>query len=568
MRFINKILLLIFVISNLFTNLFAGEGQLTGIEGFSLKSSFIIGVIFGAVSLFIFWLFSKYYKFGLKARLLGGVSSMIILSIGMNIFSIVSFHGVNQKVGEITNYVVPITNIVSKNTEFHIESYALIDGFYRTKDDELIKDFQNISSIITENFSKSIKLSKQAMINLNAEKNKKYFKRIYDQLNIYTKLHLEYKKQVIDVLNIIKSGEGIDDIDFDETQEGYEDIRHGLSKFTELIHEHFESNMIAINSSEIRTKNILTILSVFFFIYGFFIIWLVGKSSIMLINSIKQTSLLLVKSAGEIKNNSSEIASVSNSIAQESNQQANSVEKTTVSIEQLYKLVDMNLSCSKESNDLLKEVSLISDKGTNSVNELTRSMDEIILSNEEIQELVKIISEIGEKTKIIDEIVFQTKLLSFNASVEAERAGEHGRGFAVVAQEVGNLARISGEAALEISAILKNSLNKVKSVTTKNKISVEKGAGKVTEVEIILKKINVCSKDSASLSTKIFGYSKEQADGLKQISEAMEQLDSGTHRNNSAVSEAAKACNTLYEQTSNMTKIIYELDNKVDGKKN
>jgi len=40
----------------------------------------------------------------------------------------------------------------------------------------------------------------------------------------------------------------------------------------------------------------------------------------------------------------------------------------------------------------------------------------------------------------MNDIVFQTKLLSFNASVEAARAGIHGKGFAVVADEVGNLA--------------------------------------------------------------------------------------------------------------------------------
>ena len=66
-----------------------------------------------------------------------------------------------------------------------------------------------------------------------------------------------------------------------------------------------------------------------------------------------------------------------------------------------------------------------------------------------------IIQEIEDKTKAIDEIVFQTKLLSFNASVEAERAGEHGRGFSVVAQEVGNLAQLSGKSAAEINEILK-----------------------------------------------------------------------------------------------------------------
>ena len=50
--------------------------------------------------------------------------------------------------------------------------------------------------------------------------------------------------------------------------------------------------------------------------------------------------------------------------------------------------------------------------------------------------------------------MFKTQLLSFNASIEAARAGQHGRGFAVVAEEVGHLAQTSGKAAEEIRNLL------------------------------------------------------------------------------------------------------------------
>lgn len=44
--------------------------------------------------------------------------------------------------------------------------------------------------------------------------------------------------------------------------------------------------------------------------------------------------------------------------------------------------------------------------------------------NQRLNEIVGLIKEISDKTKVINEIVFQTRLLSFNASVEAARAGD------------------------------------------------------------------------------------------------------------------------------------------------
>src|SRR5690606_14658037 len=60
-------------------------------------------------------------------------------------------------------------------------------------------------------------------------------------------------------------------------------------------------------------------------------------------------------------------------------------------------------------------------------------------------------SSVEEKTNMINDIVFQTKLLSFNASVEAARAGHHGKGFSVVAEEIGRLAETSGTSASAIN---------------------------------------------------------------------------------------------------------------------
>lgn len=71
-----------------------------------------------------------------------------------------------------------------------------------------------------------------------------------------------------------------------------------------------------------------------------------------------------------------------------------------------------------------------------------------------VTDLINFVEEISVKSKVIHDIAFKTKVLSFNASVEAERAGVRGRGFSIVAQEMKRLAEISGKASEDIASLV------------------------------------------------------------------------------------------------------------------
>ena len=95
----------------------------------------------------------------------------------------------------------------------------------------------------------------------------------------------------------------------------------------------------------------------------------------------------------------------------------------------------------------------------------------------------RIITQVGELTDLLnvsavkiadtlqrmDEIADQTSLLALNASIEAARAGAAGKGFAVVAEEIGKLANLSSEAAVEIN----NDLNGMHQVMWQVTSSIE-----------------------------------------------------------------------------------------------
>ncbi|MBT4790393.1 MAG: hypothetical protein HON90_02385, partial [Halobacteriovoraceae bacterium] len=205
-------------------------------------------------------------------------------------------------------------------------------------------------------------------------------------------------------------------------------------------------------------------------------------------------------------------------------------------------------------------------------------MEEIQKSNEEISLIVNVIAQIGEKTKVINDIVFQTKLLSFNASVEAARAGEHGKGFAVVAEEVGNLAAMSGKAALEISEMLENSIKEVTNTveSTKGKIAtlVEEGKQKVDRgietahecdeaLDEIMKNVNLVNDKVKEIAAS----SSEQSIAVNEVNAAIGELDRSTNESTTISNETLSMSKTINGQTESVKDVIVGLTQLIDSSK-
>jgi methyl-accepting chemotaxis protein len=270
-------------------------------------------------------------------------------------------------------------------------------------------------------------------------------------------------------------------------------------------------------------------------------------------------------SATMINDVSLDISSASDDLQTASNKQASAIEQTSASLEELVGTVAQNVSNSELAQNVSSGVEQISAEGNESMEKLVQSMKDILASNDRLKDLVNVIKEIGGKTEVIDEIVFQTKLLSFNASVEAERAGEHGRGFAVVAQEVGNLASMSGNAALEISTLVKDSINTAQVITSDNEGRVKGGSDMVEVVSEILQKIEKNSKQSAEYSSQIFSSSREQDLGIRGINEAILEVDKITQVTSEVADKTSTQSDTLKDKALDLDRIVHELSVAVTG---
>lgn len=101
---------------------------------------------------------------------------------------------------------------------------------------------------------------------------------------------------------------------------------------------------------------------------------------------------------------------------------------------------------SRNTNEDLKEVSLIIGNLNNNFSSFA----------EALHVMTEDIKNINEMTQLIKNISEQTNLLALNAAIEAARAGEAGQGFSVVASEIRKLAEMSQASSNKIHSIVSN----------------------------------------------------------------------------------------------------------------
>ncbi len=279
-----------------------------------------------------------------------------------------------------------------------------------------------------------------------------------------------------------------------------------------------------------------------------------------IISPIISFSTTLRKVSRELSKSSDAMSKISNKLSASATQQSAAMTETASSLDALNEKVEQNMQHANQSYDVAHKVKEVSDHGNKSIDRAIRAMEQINESNAQIEALVDVINEIGAKTKVVDDIVFKTSLLSFNASIEAARAGQHGRGFSVVAEEVGSLSRLSGTAARQINEIVVKSVNRAKVIIDENKKRVADGAGQVGETATILREINNSSDMVVSTSEGIVESSREQADGIKEITKSVKEVQGLSSSNDEMASETRHFSDELADRS----KVLLELVESVN----
>ncbi len=163
-------------------------------------------------------------------------------------------------------------------------------------------------------------------------------------------------------------------------------------------------------------------------------------------------------------------------------------------------------------------------EGSESMLSMAQTMMEYQDSNNQLDKLSSNLFEVRKRTNIINQIVLKTQVLSFNASIEAARAGQHGRGFSIVAVEMSNLAKISGDAATAIE----QTMNEVTSQMT-----------------LLIKDSNIRVKEGQENTEKILAHFYEISNDIQILTERIETMNKIVNSQNERITGANQATNEL-----------------------
>ncbi|MGK7933201.1 MAG: methyl-accepting chemotaxis protein [Microcystaceae cyanobacterium] len=197
------------------------------------------------------------------------------------------------------------------------------------------------------------------------------------------------------------------------------------------------------------------------------------------------------------------------------------------------------------SDELVKRMEQITESSQLTANQASQGQNQLMQMEQSMRQLVNATTAISSKLGVMSEkahninsvvltitkVADQTNLLSLNAAIEAEKAGEYGAGFAVVAREIRRLADQTAVATLEIEQMVKEMQSAVSiGVMEMDKFNKEV-SDRVEDVGTISHQIAEVIEQVQSITPQFELVSQrmeEQAFSAQHIREAMEKLSEGS----------------------------------------
>ncbi|MEN6508254.1 MAG: methyl-accepting chemotaxis protein [Smithella sp.] len=266
-----------------------------------------------------------------------------------------------------------------------------------------------------------------------------------------------------------------------------------------------------------------------------------------LIGQVHRSGIQVTTSATEIAASARELEST---VAQ----QAASTTQVTATSREISATADDLAQTMDKVNVSLNDTIGMAESGRKDLTHMEGAMRELVKATSSISSKLSVINDRANKIShvvtTINKISDQTNLLSLNAAIEAEKAGEFGRGFSVVAREISRLADQTAIATQDIERVVAEMQSSVATgVMEMEKFADEVRRGVETvavqsgQLTTIIDQVRLHGPQFTVVKDGMYG----QSQGAQQISDAMGHLSLAAQQTKESLHEFKLATEQLNE---------------------
>jgi methyl-accepting chemotaxis protein WspA len=285
-----------------------------------------------------------------------------------------------------------------------------------------------------------------------------------------------------------------------------------------------------------------------------------------LAKGVKEMVQSLNTLVSQVQRSGIQVTSSATEIAATAKQQEATIAEQAATTNEIAATATEISATTKELTNTMDEVAEVAERSRTSA---ARGHEDLGQMESTMQQIVEAAGSIASKFEVLNEkarninsvvttitkVADQTNLLSLNAAIEAEKAGEYGLGFAVVATEVRRLADQTAVATLDIEQMVKE----MQTAVSSGVLSMEKFSDQVRRSA---EDVNQVSSELANLIEEVQEFTPRfenvqqgmhfQAQGAQQIKQAMVQLSESAQQSVVSIRHSTSAIDSLNDAAQSL----------------